>query len=172
VLHDLRYHFEEEYAIYDEECEEPFYPLTVKGLYLDAALTQPVPSGLTLDELAAIGTLYVDYEIKAGYAIVKVSHDFREEHSAAAKIVCVPTLFGMSSDMEEYNPARQAGETIVLDRTPGERGEAVTVYVNGELTEADSLTLAGGEIYSILYVKTERDEHLGLAFLFLGFDMF
>ena len=167
VLHDLYYHFQWNYTIYDEENCLETVPLTVKGLYLDEARTQPVPEGMTLEQLFALGRLYVDYEIRADYALIEFKREFREEHSTAAQIVFMPAMFGMKENHgPDSYPARPAGETVTLDRTPGKRGEAVTVSVNGVLTEADSLTLAGGEFYFVEYVETETDAQLGLAFLF------
>ena len=156
VLRQLASHYDHCGGKYDEETDEYTPYMTIRGFYLDAALTQPVDPTISLDELAAIGTLYADWHIEEGYAYVTTYRQKEVARSRAYEIVYAPFFFGMG-DCGDMDPLIEAGTIIYLDRD-AEHGQTVKIYVNGVETDADSFVAESGKLYGVVIVVTDTDD--------------
>ena len=146
---------------FDHETDSFRSALTVKGLYQDAALTKKIDSdSMSLEDILELETVYVDYEIAEGYAVVKRESEEQVEISRPYQIVYVQ-LYGYGSERMDGNVFR-AGESYNLSFTPS-RDEAYKVLVNGVETTAQSLTMEGGKIYEIAFISIIKDKDLGLS---------
>lgn len=160
-LNDIESILSDRFNYYDPETSSYRSVITVKGLYQDAALTQKIDSDdMRLEDLLKLETVYVDYEIEEGYAIVNVNHEDQMEISRPYQIVFTQ-LFGYGySSM--YRDVYRAGDVYSLSHKP-DRDETCKVLVNGVETAEESLTLENGKIYTVKFLSIIRDKDLGLA---------
>lgn len=137
-----------------EDCAE------VK-VYKDAEFTQELKKEtITKADVLALEKVYLKVTPKTGFALVRVGWTQREEYSKTYQIV-LPIVSGIingpSMESDSYFQALEAeeytlNETAVLDPT-------VEIWVNGEkmATKTATITVAGGQSYSIEYVRVVTD---------------
>ena len=137
------------------------YNVTIKGFYKDAALTQAIDTAtITADELAALGDVYVDVDVKEGMAIVmKMYGDYDNQLSLEYQIVMAELFVGNASPY--YRPfAVPVSEPYDIRDEGSDR--KYKVIINGVETEGDTVMLESGKIYNIeqRYIITDADQTL------------
>ena len=96
----------------DDIINGPLYsPLVIKGLYYDKQLTRKIdPATVSVDELAVLENIYVDFEIASGYALVIKDEEENNEISLEYQIIVSTGLF-MSGRAEYPHSLELAGAT-------------------------------------------------------------
>lgn len=135
-------------------------PLTVKGFYKDAALTQKLEANISIDDLLALETIYADVEILDGYALVMYDYEEESKISRDYQIVACE-LF--SSNMSRGREAQVVPITQSFPLSYETRnGEDHKILVNGTETAIETLTLESKKTYLITYVTLIQDKDLGI----------
>ena len=151
------YEWKIEIDVHGNTTEVEDYYVTVKGFYKDAALTQAIdPATITEAELAALGDVYVDVDIKDGMAIVSEAYGEPENQLSIEYQIVEATIFA-------YGSASPVGDLRVEDVSNPLRiryegnDSGYKKLVNGVETAGETITLESGKIYLIETVIIIKD---------------
>ena len=135
-------------------------PLTVKGFYKDAALTQKLEANISIDDLLALETIYADVEILDGYALVMYDYEEESKISRDYQIVACELFSSNMSRGREAQVVSINDTFFISSENPD--GKDYKTLVNGVETSMKNLTLESKKTYLITHVTLIQDKDLGL----------